>query len=474
MTEAQVASIVEKVVRRLETPPRAQPEPAAVGTEGPGIFATLDEAVSAAERAQRDLVALGLAVRVAMVEAMRRVCRENFESLARLAAEETDLGRIEDKVAKNRLVTERTPGPEFLTTEAFSDDAGLTIQERAPFGVLSAITPSTNPSSTIINNAIAMVSAGNAVVFNPHPGAVGVSRRTIALLNEAVAAAGGPPTCFTAVAEPTVETAQALMRHPTVAINVVTGSQAVVEEACRAGKRVIAAGPGTPPVVVDETAELNKAARDIVAGASFDNNIVCTDEKELFAVAAVADALKDRMKAHGAYELSPHQIGQLTRLVLEQEAPARTASTINRAMVGKDAQVLLGHIGVEVPETVRLILCETDRDHPFVWTELLMPILPLVRVADVDEAISLAVQAEHGFGHTAVIHSTDVAAMDRMARAMDTAIFVKNGPNYAGLGGDGAGYTSYTIATQTGEGLTTPYTFSRERRCTLVGAFRIV
>ncbi|MFQ6672977.1 MAG: aldehyde dehydrogenase family protein, partial [Candidatus Tectimicrobiota bacterium] len=169
-----------------------------------------------------------------------------------------------------------------------------------------------------------------------------------------------------------------------------------------------------------------------------------------------------------------HQIGQLTRLVLEQEAPARTASTINRAMVGKDAQVLLGHIGVEVPETVRLILCETDRDHPFVWTELLMPILPLVRVADVDEAISLAVQAEHGFGHTAVIHSTDVAAMDRMARAMDTAIFVKNGPNYAGLGGDGAGYTSYTIATQTGEGLTTPRTFSRERRCTLVGSFRIV
>lgn len=474
LSEAQVTSIVEKVVQRLEAPPRAQPAPASAGTEGPGVFATIDEAVEAAERAQRDLVAHGLAVRVAMVEAIRRVCRENNEHLARLAVEETGLGRVEDKVAKNRLVAERTPGPEFLTTEAVSDDTGLTIQERAPFGVLSAITPSTNPSSTIINNAIAMVSAGNSVVFNPHPGAVRVSLRTVSLLNEAAAAAGGPATCFTSVAEPTVETAQALMRHPTVALNVVTGGQAVVEEARRAGKRVIGAGPGNPPVVVDETADIDRAARDIVAGASFDNNIVCTDEKELIVVAAVADELKERMAAHGAYELNPYQRERLERLVLEQEAQAPKASTVNRAWIGKDARLLLGEVGVEAPETVRLILCETDREHPFVWTELLMPILPLVRVKDVDEAIGLAHAAEHGFRHTAVIHSTDIAAMDRMARTMETALFVKNGPNYAGLGEGGAGYTSYTIATQTGEGLTTPYTFSRERRCTLVGSFRIV
>ena len=474
LSEAQVASIVEKVVQRLEAPPRAQPATVSAGAEGPGVFATIDEAVEAAERAQRDLVAHGLAVRVAMVEAIRRVCRENNEHLARLAVEETGLGRVEDKVAKNRLVAERTPGPEFLTTEAMSDDTGLTIQERAPFGVLSAITPSTNPSSTIINNAIAMVSAGNSVVFNPHPGAVRVSLRTVSLLNEAAAAAGGPATCFTSVAEPTVETAQALMRHPTVALNVVTGGQAVVEEARRAGKRVIGAGPGNPPVVVDETADIDRAARDIVAGASFDNNIVCTDEKELIVVAAVADELKERMAAHGAYELNPYHRERLERLVLEQEAQAPEASTVSRAWIGKDARLLLGEVGVEAPETVRLILCETDREHPFVWTELLMPILPLVRVKDVDEAIGLAHAAEHGFRHTAVIHSTDIAAMDRMARTMETALFVKNGPNYAGLGEGGAGYTSYTIATQTGEGLTTPYTFSRERRCTLVGSFRIV
>ncbi len=474
LSEAQVASIVEKVVQRLEAPPRAQPAPASAGTEGPGVFATIDEAVEAAERAQRDLVAHGLAVRVAMVEAIRRVCLENNEHLARLAVEETGLGRVEDKVAKNRLVAERTPGPEFLTTEAVSDDTGLTIQERAPFGVLSAITPSTNPSSTIINNAIAMVSAGNTVVFNPHPGAVRVSLRTVSLLNEAAAAAGGPATCFTSVAEPTVETAQALMRHPTVALNVVTGGQAVVEEARRAGKRVIGAGPGNPPVVVDETADIDRAARDIVAGASFDNNVICTDEKELIVVAAVADELKERMAAHGAYEINPYQRERLERLVLEQEAQAPKASTVNRAWIGKDARLLLGEVGVESPETVRLILCETDREHPFVWTELLMPILPLVRVKDVDEAIGLAHAAEHGFRHTAVIHSRDVAAMDRMARTMETALFVKNGPSYAGLGEGGAGYTSFTIATQTGEGLTTPYTFSRERRCTLVGSFRIV
>lgn len=474
LTDEQVAAIVEKVVQRLDRPSRHRSPSPSNGAEGTGIFADLDEAVAAAERSLKDLSALGLSVRVAMVEAIRRVCLENLESLARLAVEETGLGRVDDKVAKNRLVTELTPGPEFLKTDAFSDDNGLTIVERAPFGVLSAITPSTNPAATIINNGIAMVSAGNTVVFNPHPGAVKVSLKTIALLNEAAASAGGPPNCFTSVAEPTVETAQALMRHPKVAVNVVTGGQAVVEEARQAGKRVIGAGPGNPPVVVDETADIDKAARDIVAGASFDNNVICTDEKEVFVVASAADELKARMKDHGAYELNTYQTERLARLVLEKEASGRKSSAINRSLVGKDARVLLEQIGVEVPETVRLVLCETDREHPFVWTELLMPVIPLVRVQDVDEAVSLAVQAEHGFGHTAVIHSTSVVAMDKMARQIDTAIFVKNGPSYAGLGGGGAGYTSFTIASQTGEGLTTPRTFSRERRCALVDYFRIV
>jgi propionaldehyde dehydrogenase len=475
LNEVQVAAIVDKVVQRLEsaTGPGA-PSASAEKEEGLGVFAALDEAVAAAERAQRDLIGLGLSVRLAMVEAIRRVCMENLESLARAAVEETGLGRVEDKVAKNRLVTELTPGPEFLKTEAFSDDNGLTIAERAPFGVLSAITPSTNPSSTIINNGIAMLSAGNTVVFNPHPGAVGVSLMTISLMNEAARAVGGPPTCFTSVAEPTVETAKALMRHPKVAVNVVTGGQAVVEEARQAGKRVIGAGPGNPPVVVDETADVDKAARHIVAGASFDNNVICTDEKEVFVVASAADALKARMKEHGGYELNPYQTERLAKLVLQEVAGGRKPSTINRALVGKDARVILGELGLEAPERVRLVFCEIDREHPFVWTELLMPVIPLVRVADVEEAIELAVQAEHGFGHTAVMHSTNVAALDKMARSIGTAIFVKNGPSYAGLGGGGAGYTSFTIATQTGEGLTTPYTFSRERRCTLVDYFRIV
>ena len=474
LSEAQVASIVEKVVHRLERPSRDSAPRASNGSEAQGVFATLDEAVQAAQRAQRDLAELGLAVRVAMVEAIRRSCLDNLENLARLAVEETGLGRVEDKVAKNRLVTELTPGPEFLKTEAVSDDNGLTITERAPFGVLSAITPSTNPAATIINNGIAMLSAGNTVVFNPHPGAVEVSLKTISLMNEAASAAGGPPDCFTFVAEPTVETAQALMRHPSVALNVVTGGQAVVEEARQAGKRVIGAGPGNPPVVVDATADVDKAARDIVAGASFDNNVICTDEKEVFVVASAADELKVRMKAHGALELNTYQTERLARLVLAEEASGRKSSRINRSLVGKDASLLLAEIGVEAPETVRPIMCETDREHPFVWTELLMPVIPLVRVADVDEAIALSVEAEHGFGHTAVMHSTDVAALHRMACRIETALFVKNGPSYAGLGGGGAGYTSFTIATQTGEGLTTPYTFSRERRCTLVDYFRIV
>jgi acyl-CoA reductase-like NAD-dependent aldehyde dehydrogenase len=143
--------------------------------------------------------------------------------------------------------------------------------------------------------------------------------------------------------------------------------------------------------------------------------------------------------------------------------------------VGKDAAKIARAIGKTVPDNTRVLLCEVDgEDHPFVQTELLMPVLPLVRVKSVDDGIAAAVRAEHGFGHTAAMYSTNIDALHHMARAMDCSIFVKNAPTYAGLGLGGEGYTSFTIASPTGEGLTTALSFSRERRCTLKDHFRIV
>jgi acyl-CoA reductase-like NAD-dependent aldehyde dehydrogenase len=394
--------------------------------------------------------------------------------LARAAAQETAMGRAEDKLEKNQLVAERTPGTEALQAQAWTGDRGLTLVERAPYGVIGAITPSTNPTSTIICNAIGMVAAGNAVVFNAHPGARLCSAQTVQVLNRAIRQAGGPPDVVTCPAEPTIESAQALMQHPAIRLLVVTGGPGVVREAMRSGKKAICAGPGNPPVVVDETADLEQAARDIVKGASFDNNVVCILEKEIIAVDAIADRLKAIMLQRGAVEISPWQLGRLMKVILAEDHGPNKHGVINKAFVGKSPATILREIGMSVGDDVRLVLAETDASHSLVWTEQLMPVIPLVRVPSAGQAVDLARAVEQGMGHTAMIHSKNLDVLSRMAREMNTSILVKNGPSLAGLGFGGEGYTSFSIASPTGEGLTSTLNFTRVRRCTLVDAFRIV
>ncbi len=264
------------------------------------------------------------------------------------------------------------------------------------------------------------------------------------------------------------------MAHPKIAILVVTGGPAVVKTAMNSGKKVIGAGPGNPPVVVDETADIPKAAKDIVDGASFDNNVICICEKEILCVASVADQLKAEMKKHGAYELNEEQIRKITEIVISEPGCRGKEGASSKVYVGKTAAFIARSIDLNLPESTRLLLCEVGPDHPLVWTEQLMPVMPLVRVKDVDTAIDLAVEVEHGFRHTAIMHSLNIAKLSKMAKAMNCSIFIKNGPSYAGLGHGGAGFASFTIASPTGEGVTRPRTFTRERRCTLVDYFRIV
>ena len=430
------------------------------------------EAVSKAERAFQSMNSLPLETRHKTVAAMRKSAIEHVKELAVLAVSETGLGRPEDKIRKNLLVALKTPGPEILEPRAMSGDHGITLIERAPHGVIGSIIPVTNPTETVINNGIAMLSGGNAVVFNAHPRAKRCSNRCVEILNEAIVGAGGPPDLIACVPDPSIETAQGLMRHPGIALLCVTGGPGVVREAMGSGKKVIAAGPGNPPAVVDETAGIQKAARDIVAGASLDNNIICTDEKEVVVVHSVADALKHEMVRQGCVELTGKDIEQICEVIFE----SRDGNTgvINRDLVGKNANVILRKAGINVDSDLRLVICEVDRDHPLAWTEQLMPILPVVRVPDVDSAIDLAVRYEGGRRHTATMHSKNIEKLSRMARAINCSIFVKNGPSFAGLGMGGEGYTSFTIASPTGEGLTSPISFTRERRCTLVDYFRIV
>ena len=465
----RIGAIVAEVLERLERDPN---DPASARPLG--IHVTLDDAVEAARRSFEAWRDTPLEVRGRVIAAIRDTILASAEVLARLAVEETGLGRVEDKILKNRLVAEKTPGTEDLDPVAWTGDHGLTLMERAPYGVIAVITPVTNPSETIINNGISMIAGGNTCVFCPHPNARRVSILTIDLMNRAARRAGAPAPLLHSVAEPTLDVAKALLRYKGIRLNVVTGGPAVVREALDSGKKAITAGPGNPPSVVDETADLEAAARHLVMGASLDNNIICTDEKEIVCVSIVADRLKENMARSGAIVLGSHQVEQVRKLILESEKGPRQYAVINRKYVGKDAAVILRDAGVPCPPNIRIALCEVDADHPFLWTELMMPVLPLVRVRHVDDAIDFAVEVEHGYRHTASMHSRNIDKLHRMARACDASIFVKNGPNAAGLGWNGEGPTSFTIASPTGEGMTTARSFTRIRRCTLVDRFRIV
>ncbi|PIE34201.1 aldehyde dehydrogenase EutE [candidate division KSB3 bacterium] len=471
LLEQDIRLLVEDVLKNLNITGGIQDSD---NNQGEGIFSDIDSAIAAAKSAQQQLMKLTLETRKAIITSMRETILGHNERLSRKAAEETGLGCWRSKLLKHELVALKTPGVEDLEAVSYTDDHGLTLVERAPYGVIGAIIPVTNPSSTVVNNGIGMVAAGNAVVFNPHPSAKRISCLTISLLNEAIVKAGGPQNVLTAIAEPTIESAQALMKHPGINLLVVTGGPGVVRAAMNSGKKVIAAGPGNPPCVIDETADIEKAGQDIVNGASFDNNIVCICEKEVLVVASVADRLKQIMQRHGAYELTNDQIDNITKLVVAEPGGPGKEGHPNKKYVGKRAHLIARDIGLTIPETTKLLLCEVGREHPLVWTEQLMPVLPLVRMNTVDDAIDLAVECEHGFRHSAMMHSLNVKKLSKMARLMNCSIFVKNGPCYSGLGQGGAGFTSFTIASPTGEGLTRARTFTRERRCTLVDYFRLV
>ena len=485
--EQRIHSIVQRVLAQLSSvsppveaaPPTPRAKPVVEAARQPaggqdGIFPDVDSAIAAAEEGFRALDSMTLELRGRLVEAMRQATRENAELLARLAWQETGMGRPEDKTKKNLLVASKTPGIEDLRPIAWTGDRGLALVERAPYGVIGAITPSTNPTSTIICNSIGMIAAGNSAVFNAHPGAKECSARTVQVLQRAISSAGGPPNLITAPREPTIESAQRLMKHPAIGLLAVTGGPGVVRVAMNSGKKAICAGPGNPPVVVDETADIEEAAVGIVTGASFDNNLVCVLEKEIVAVASIADSLKAAMKAHGAHEITSWEMKRLEKVIFQEVRPPPEESVINKAWVGRDARVILKEIGISVGEEIRLALVEVDRNHPLLWTEQLMPVMPLVRVGSADEAIDLAIALEGGRRHTAVMYSKHLDHLSRMARQANCSIFVKNGPSLAGLGFGGEGFTSFSIASPTGEGVTSAKDFTRVRRCTLVDAFRIV
>ncbi len=463
LNEKYIDQIVKNVIKNLEN---AEPTG---DRKLKGVFTNMSDALNAVQEAYIFYKSYSVEQREKMIANIRKLTLAEAEVMAKMGVEETGMGRVADKIIKHQLVANKTPGTEDLTTKAMTGDDGLTLIEMAPFGVIGSITPSTNPSETVICNSIGMIAGGNGVVFNPHPNACRVANYAVDLVNRAIVEAGGPENLVVSVYKPTMDTSKEMMTSPIVKMLVATGGPGVVRTLLSSGKKAIGAGAGNPPVIVDDTADIAKAAKDIIAGSSFDNNLPCIAEKECFAFANIADELIRNMTQNGAYLLTPAQAEQLKSFALVEKDGKYS---INKKWVGKDAGLFLKELGIN--SDARLIICETDEAHPFVQVEMMMPILPIVRVNNIGEAIKMACKAEHGNRHSAHIHSKNIDNLTAFAKAVETTIFVKNAPSYAGIGAGGEGYTTFTIAGPTGEGLTAAHSFTRARRCVMVDGLRIV
>jgi aldehyde dehydrogenase len=500
VNETLIRDVVTEVMGRLNgnlSPARSTPAPspstplpsqscgcehpkkngrAAPGLRGKfGVFQDANEACVAAQESFLQLQEKGVAARRKIEEIVKTMAEKNAEAWGKLELDETKIGRLDHKIEKLKII-KLVPGVDWLRPDARSGDHGITLEEYTPFGVIGAVTPSTHSIPTLSGNIVNITAAGNAVVFNAHPGAAKCAAHAVRSYNEAIFRETGIENIACMIEKPTLDSFNAICKHEVVRLLLVTGGPMVVKAAMQTGKRAICAGPGNPPVYVDDTACMKRAAKALIQGAAYDNNLLCIGEKEVFALEIIADKLMAELEKNGAVRLSSAQLDALTKAAFtfkEGQGGGCAQATVNKELIGRDAPVLARAAGVNVPAGTQLLFAETDTKHPFVEEEQMMPFLPIVRVKSLEEGIEHALEAEHGYKHTSIIHSHDVEAMTAMGRALDTTLFIKNGPCMAGLGLGGEGYLSYSIATPTGEGVTNPRTFARVRRCVMVDNLRI-
>jgi aldehyde dehydrogenase len=440
-----------------------------------GVFQDANAACEAAQRAFFQLQQKGVEARRKVVDVVKRMADANAETWGKLELDETKIGRLDHKIEKLKII-KLVPGVEWLHPDGLSGDHGITLEEYTPFGVVGAVTPSTHSIPTLSGNIVNIVAAGNTAVFNAHPAASRCAATAVRAYNEAIFRETGIENVACIIEQPTFDSFKAMCSHESVRLLLVTGGPGVVKAAMQTGKRAICAGPGNPPVLVDNTACPKRAAKAIIQGAAYDNNLLCIGEKEVFVLENAADKLIAEIERNGAVRLNSSQLERLTKVAFtfkEGHGGGCPEPVVNKDFIGKDAAVLAQAAGVNVPAGAQLLFAETDANHPFVKEEQMMPFLPIVRVKSVEEGIQASKSAEHNYKHTSIIHSHDVEHMTAMARALDTTLFIKNGPCMAGLGLGGEGYLSYSIATPTGEGVTNPKTFCRVRRCVMVDNLRI-
>ena len=468
----QVEKIVREVVNNLfasagSSSLKTSPVSYGSSASGNGLFEKIEDAIAAAKVAQKQYVELGRNIRFTIVEAIRKAALADKERLAKMCVEETKMGRVADKIVKNEVAALFSAGPEYLEITSYANEKGIVTIEGAPFGVIGAIAPMTNPVPTIINNTISMISAGNAVVYMPHPAAHNVTLEIFKIVHNAIVSAGGPANLITAATQSKMENAATVFKSPDIDLICVTGGPGVVRLAMKSGKRVMGAGPGNPPVIVDDTADIDKAAADIVFGATFDNNILCNEEKICVTTRNVIDRLLAAFSRSNAVVLNDEQARKVVDIVVKD-------GEIVKSYMGKNCDVILKDAGITVDPSIRLAVFIAPENHPMVQHEQLMPVLPIVVVDSFEEAANVAIRVEHGFKHTAIIHSNNIERITKFAQSINTTFTIVNGASQSLAAEAYKGGTTWTIAGATGEGVTTPRTFVRERRLVVNGGMNFV
>ncbi len=483
LNEEAIRAVVAEVLSTLQAAPaggaKAAPATPSIRTSSGrhGVFEDAGSAAKAAQGGFEQLKKQGFAGRAKVIEIVKQMCADNADRWGKIEFEETKIGRLDHKIAKLHGI-KNVLGTEFLTPFGMSGDAGITMEECAPWGVVGSITPVTHSVPTMSGNIVNMVAAGNAVVFNPHPGGAACAAIAVHEFNQAIKAATGIENLICTVEKPSLDSFNELCAAEEVNLLCITGGPAVVDAAMKTGKRAICAGPGNPPVVVDDchALDFDKVAKDIILGGGFDNNLLCIGEKQIIAAGDSYRKTLDALKRNGAVLLNRNQLEKIKQEVFDIKDGGGGCShaVLNRAYVGADAAKLAAIAGLKVDPKVEMLIAETEEDDIFVEEEQMMPLLPIVRAGCFDDAIRIAKDSEHNYKHSAMVHTMNVARMTKMGQAMDTTLFVKNGPCVAGLGMGGEGYISFSIATTTGEGITTPKTFTRFRRCALVDQLNII
>ncbi|NOT26636.1 MAG: aldehyde dehydrogenase family protein, partial [Acidobacteria bacterium] len=360
----------------------------------------------AARQAQTQLTELSQEQIDAIVGAMADAVTPHAEALARLAVEETGYGVVADKVQKNLFASRRVydfirPIRSVGVINRIEDKKIIEIAE--PFGVVAAIVPSTNPTSTAIYKVLISLKARCAIVISPHPSAVRCITRAVEIMAEAAARSGAPAGAIGWMKTVTLEGTQELMRHRDVAVILATGGMGLVRAAYSAGKPAYGVGPGNAPCYVERSADLRKAARDIMTGKTFDNGVLCSSPNSVVVDESVAEELRREFQAAGAYFMNQSEMDLLARgLVTPQRLP-------NPAFVGKPASFIAGKVGISVPEGIRVLvapLAGVGRDYPL-SIEKLSPILSWYGVTDWREGCERCIQILRygGMGHTMSVHS---------------------------------------------------------------------